>query len=78
MADAWAAQQQSSGLQTADIAPTVAALLAAKDQTEVTHLKRAAFLGARVMKDFVVTQIESEPQQPALSIPDTAAWQVQA
>ena len=68
VAEAWAAEQGKAGLDTADIAPTAAGLLAVKDQTEVTHQKRAAFLGARVMKDFVVTQIESE--LPASSVPE--------
>ena len=72
MADAWAAELGKAGLQTADIAPTAAALLAVKDASEVTHAKRAAFMGARVMKDFVVTQIESE--HPRVSV---CVWRVE-
>ena len=64
LAAAWAKAQADSGLTTADIASGVGSLLAVKDTPELTNIKRAAFLGSRVIKDFLVAEIEGALDHP--------------
>lgn len=57
-AGVWANGLKDSGLNTQDVTPALTDAWAVKDAGEVTHTKRAAFLAARVMKDFMVPKLE--------------------
>lgn len=52
------ATMAEGGLQIVDVAPGLADLLSVKDANEVLNHKKAAMLASRVLKDFVVGQIE--------------------
>ncbi|KAK9807391.1 hypothetical protein WJX73_010932 [Symbiochloris irregularis] len=58
LATVWATALKDSNLATADITSDFVEVMAVKDQGEITNAKRAAFLAARVLKDFVVPTIE--------------------
>lgn len=57
--EAYNTVMSESGLSTVDVAPGFADLLAVKDAGETMNHKKAAMLAARVMKDFVLTKIET-------------------
>ena len=56
LAAAWA--KAASGLPAVDVAVGMARLLAVKDAAEITHVKRAAYLAGRVIKDYLVAEVE--------------------
>ncbi|KAH7834353.1 hypothetical protein Vadar_015117 [Vaccinium darrowii] len=56
--EAWAEKLKNSNLQLADITNGFSDLFAVKDHDEVTNVKKAAFLTASVMKNFVVPKLE--------------------
>ncbi|KAH7849396.1 hypothetical protein Vadar_017225 [Vaccinium darrowii] len=56
--EAWAEKLKNSNLQLADITSGFSDLFAVKDHEEVTNVKKAAFLAATVMKNFVVHRLE--------------------
>ena len=58
LASVWASALQDSGLTTVDATSAFMEVMWVKDTAEVTNCKRAAFLAARVMKDFVVPKLE--------------------
>lgn len=59
LASVWSSVLQSSEVSTVDASPAIMEPLHVKDKDEVTNSKRAAFLAARVMKDFLVPKLES-------------------
>ncbi|KAF7127189.1 hypothetical protein RHSIM_Rhsim11G0099900 [Rhododendron simsii] len=56
--ETWAEKLKNSNLQLADITNGFSDLFAVKDHDEVTNVKKAAFLTASVMKNFVVPKLE--------------------
>lgn len=60
LASVWSSVLQSSEVSTVDASPAIMEPLHVKDKDEVTNSKRAAFLAARVMKDFLVPKLECE------------------
>lgn len=54
----WSDKLKGSGLQLSDISNGLSDLFAVKDKNEVTCLKKAAYLSASVMKNFVVPKLE--------------------
>ena len=58
VASMWAEAFKGSSLPTVDVTADFVDAMAVKDTGEVTNAKRAAFLAARIMKDFVVPKLE--------------------
>ena len=58
LAELWAERLSESALPTADIAPGLGEVFAAKDAAEVTCVKKAAFLAASAMQKFFVQELE--------------------
>ncbi|XP_058191636.1 FACT complex subunit SPT16-like [Rhododendron vialii] len=56
--ETWAEKLKNSNLRLADITNGFSDLFAVKDHDEVTNVKKAAFLTASVMKNFVVPKLE--------------------
>uniref|UniRef100_A0A1D1XXQ6 FACT complex subunit n=1 Tax=Anthurium amnicola TaxID=1678845 RepID=A0A1D1XXQ6_9ARAE len=56
--EAWIEKLKASGLQLVDVTNGFSELFAVKDATEITCLKKAAFLTSSVMKNFVVPKLE--------------------
>eukprot|EP00798_Chlamydomonas_sp_ICE-L_P025578 gene25578-11229_t len=54
----WASNCSESGLAFVDAAPGLADLLSCKDASETLNIKKAAMLGSKVMKEFVVGKVE--------------------
>lgn len=54
----WADKLKSSDFQLCDITNGLSELFAVKDQSEITFVKKAAYLTASVMKSFVVPRLE--------------------
>lgn len=52
-------QESAAELEQVDVAPALARLMAPKDSTEVTNIKRAAHLSSAVLEKFVVAKIEA-------------------
>ena len=59
LTDLWSAALDKSGLSTVDAGNALADLLSVKDDTEVTNVKKAAFMTASVMKTSTVPRLES-------------------
>ncbi|XP_057963101.1 FACT complex subunit SPT16-like [Malania oleifera] len=57
--ETWAERLKSSNFQLADITNGLSDLFAAKDSSELTNVKKAAFLTGSVMKNFVVPRLEN-------------------
>ena len=55
----WHESAASAGLEQVDVAPALARLMAPKDATEITNIKRAAHLSTSVLEKFVVAKIEA-------------------
>ncbi|KAG0531255.1 hypothetical protein BDA96_04G007800 [Sorghum bicolor] len=56
--ETWAAKLSSFGIQPADVTIGFSDLFAVKDTTEVTCVKKAAYLTSSVLKNFVVPKLE--------------------
>ncbi|KAA8545293.1 hypothetical protein F0562_020077 [Nyssa sinensis] len=56
--ETWSEKLNNSGLQVSDITNGLSDLFAVKDSGEITNLKKAAFLTASAMKNFVVPNLE--------------------
>ncbi|KAL5724319.1 DNA helicase [Ranunculus cassubicifolius] len=56
--DTWAEKLKSSNFQLADVTNGFSELFAVKDSTEITNVKKAAFLTSSVMKHHVVPKLE--------------------
>eukprot|EP00262_Sarcandra_glabra_P002090 TRINITY_DN12346_c0_g1_i1.p1 TRINITY_DN12346_c0_g1~~TRINITY_DN12346_c0_g1_i1.p1 ORF type:complete len:1072 (+),score=240.95 TRINITY_DN12346_c0_g1_i1:261-3476(+) len=56
--ETWAEKLKGSKIQLADITNGFSELFAVKDDTEITNVKKAAFLTSSVMKHFVVPKLE--------------------
>ncbi|KAH6772581.1 global transcription factor C [Perilla frutescens var. frutescens] len=54
----WSDKLKGSGLQLSDISNGLSDLFAVKDKNEITCLKKAAYMSASVMKNFVVPYVE--------------------
>ncbi|XP_042491815.1 FACT complex subunit SPT16-like [Macadamia integrifolia] len=54
----WSEKLKNSSFQLTDVASGFSDFLAVKDNTEITNVKKAAFLTASVMKHFVVPKLE--------------------
>lgn len=54
----WADKLKGSGLQLSDITTALSDLFAVKDKNEITCIKKAAYLTACAMKNFVVPKVE--------------------
>ncbi|RAL39897.1 hypothetical protein DM860_008037 [Cuscuta australis] len=54
----WAGKLKKSGLQLGDITQGISDILAIKDQTELTNVKKAAYLSASTLRNFVVPKLE--------------------
>ncbi|MCL7052093.1 hypothetical protein MKW94_008848 [Papaver nudicaule] len=54
----WSDKLKTSGLQLADVTSGFTELFAVKDNTEITNVKKAAFLASSAMKTFVVPKLE--------------------
>jgi nucleosome binding factor SPN SPT16 subunit len=55
----WHESAAGAGLEQVDVAPALARLMAPKDSTEITNIKRAAHLSSAVLEKFVVAKIEA-------------------
>ena len=60
LTDMWSDALTKSGLPTADVANALADLLSVKDETEITNVKKAAFMTASVMKSSTVPRLEGK------------------
>ncbi|GAA0138221.1 chromatin/chromatin-binding, or -regulatory protein [Lithospermum erythrorhizon] len=56
--ETWASKLKNSGLQLVDITNGMSDIFAVKDQTEITNIKKAAYLTASAMKNYVVPKLE--------------------
>ncbi|XP_059648380.1 FACT complex subunit SPT16-like [Cornus florida] len=56
--ETWAEKLKNSSLQLIDITNGLSDLFAVKDSSEITNVKKAAFLTASAMKNFVVPKLE--------------------
>ncbi|KAA8536705.1 hypothetical protein F0562_029183 [Nyssa sinensis] len=56
--ETWAEKLKNSSLQLSDITNGLSDLFAVKDNGEITNVKKAAFLSASAMKNFVVPKLE--------------------
>ncbi|XP_026432051.1 FACT complex subunit SPT16-like [Papaver somniferum] len=54
----WSDKLKTSSLQLADVTTGFSELFAVKNNTEITNIKKAAFLSSSVMKHFVVPKLE--------------------
>ncbi|MCL7022174.1 hypothetical protein MKW94_024963 [Papaver nudicaule] len=54
----WSDKLKTSNLQLADVTNGFSELFAVKDNTEITNVKKAAFLSSSAMKNFVVPKLE--------------------
>eukprot|EP00897_Mesotaenium_endlicherianum_P010392 jgi/Mesen1/9381/ME000610S08682 len=54
----WAEVLDQAGLETADITGALTELLAVKDESEITNIKKAAHLSSTVLKLYVVSKLE--------------------
>ncbi|CAH9078968.1 unnamed protein product [Cuscuta europaea] len=56
--ETWADKLKNSGLQLGDITHGISDILAVKDQNEIMNVKKAAYLTASTLKNFVVPKLE--------------------
>ncbi|MCL7025085.1 hypothetical protein MKW94_006052 [Papaver nudicaule] len=54
----WSDKLKTSGLQLAEVTNGFSELFSVKDSTEITNVKKAAFLSSSAMKNFVVPKLE--------------------